>query len=222
MKGFHYLIVILFVVSCSSKKTVELPEVDHSEISEVSDLSQAYLFYNTSKTDSIELNRRNLISTTNWILHVDKRLTLAQAIPKIMFLQDKKRNAAHKNTEAKNYYTCNDRHHKTLGFIDFTEVTYHLNDFKPTLDSSCVFFRFEKPDHFNFKTAKGNTLTTLNSNISRLPEILDSLIIKRPESKIVLGFKSALHFQDYIWLKSKLSELDSRNKMISTDEFIFN
>ena len=222
MKVFHYLIVIFLVVSCSSKKTIELPEVDHTNISEVSDLSQAYLFYNTTKTDSIELNRRNLISTTNWILHVDKRLTLAQAIPQIIFLQDKKRRAAHKNVESKNYYTCNDNSKKQLGFIDFTEVTYHLNNFKPTFDSSYVFIRFEKSDHFELKTPTGNSNTTLNFNISRLPEILDSLMIKRPESKMVLGFKSALYFQDYIRWKSKLSELYPKNKMISTDEFIFN
>ena len=48
----------------------------------------------------------------------------------------------HKNENAKNYYTCNDVSQHNLGFIEFTNVIYHLNTFKnmnsiPENQSTC-------------------------------------------------------------------------------------
>ena len=118
-------LITLFLWSCGNEKVIQLPEVQHAKISEILDVSPAYIFYNETQPDSVELNRKNLIISTNWLFNVDKRLTLEQAIPKIKFLQDKKRNAKmHKNEAAKNYYTCNDTSIKNLGFIEFTNVNY--------------------------------------------------------------------------------------------------
>ena len=73
------------IYSCGNEKILQLPEINHSDITEILDVSHAYLFYDETKPDSIELNRKNLISTTNWLVNVDKRLTLDQAIPSIVF-----------------------------------------------------------------------------------------------------------------------------------------
>ena len=88
-----YIVSLLLFLSCNNNKVVQLPEMEQADITEIIDVSPAYLFYDETKKDSIELNRKTLISTTNWLVNVDKRLTLKQAIPKIKFLQDKKRNA---------------------------------------------------------------------------------------------------------------------------------
>ncbi|MDA9343831.1 hypothetical protein N8258_03095, partial [Algibacter sp.] len=127
MKYFILLITMFFVFSCGNKKVLHLPEISHSEISEINDVSHAYLFYDETQKDSVELNRKNLISTTNWLINVDKRLTLKQAIPHLKFLQEKKKNSSHKNKEAKNYFSCNDTSRQNLGFIEFTDVVY-FND----------------------------------------------------------------------------------------------
>ncbi len=126
MKNVSLLVILLLIFSCGKDKIVQLPEINHSEISEINDVSAAYLFYDETLPDSLEFNRKNLISTTNWLVNVDKRLTLKQAMPHIKFLQEKKQNAGHKNDNAKNYFTCNDTSKKNLGFIEFTDVVYHL------------------------------------------------------------------------------------------------
>jgi len=81
------------------------------------------LFYDETQPDSVLLNRKNLITTTNCLFNIDKRLTLKQAIPYIKYLQNKKKNAGHKNKKAKNYFTCHDLNKYNLGFKDFTEIT---------------------------------------------------------------------------------------------------
>ena len=100
-KAFFYLLFALFMVSCNNERVLQLPEIENAEITEVLDVSPAYIFYDETQSDSTLFNRKNLIGTTNWLVNVDKRLTLKQAIPHIKYLQDKKDNSSHKNKNAK-------------------------------------------------------------------------------------------------------------------------
>ncbi len=106
MKYICVIVLSQLILSCSKDKSVLLPEIQNASITEITDISPAYIFYDETQPDSVELNRKNLIGTTNWLFNVDKRLTLEQAMPKIMFLQDKKRNKQmRKNENARNYFT---------------------------------------------------------------------------------------------------------------------
>ena len=114
-------------------------------------MSPAYIFYDETEPDSTLLNRKNLISTTNWLVNVDKRLTLKQAIPKIILMQEKKRNAKmHKNENAKNYFTCNDTSIGSLGFIEFTDVV-----FKEEIKIDTVYHKYNMPTEENLKRIAG-------------------------------------------------------------------
>lgn len=228
MKQFYILLFSFLVFSCGNKKVVELPEISHSDITEIPDVSAAYLFYNETQADSVELNRKNLISTTNWLVNVDKRLTLKQVIPHIKFLQDKKANAGHKNEKAKNYFTCHDTSRNNLGFVEFTDIEF-----------------IEEHSWKYLKKVSNISLNrTLNIEISNLdnivlaPFIHDSIIKVTSFSKLnnvieeisnvdnntislVLEYNGELTFQDYISLKSKISNLNIKNVSISKEEFIY-
>ncbi|WAC01778.1 hypothetical protein N7U66_18105 [Lacinutrix neustonica] len=84
-----YLLPMLCLFSCGNEKAVQLPEIQNAKITTVQDISPAYIFYDETKPDSVELNRKNLIISTNWLFNVDKRLTLRQAVPSIKKLQKK-------------------------------------------------------------------------------------------------------------------------------------
>lgn len=228
----RYLLLLVFgtlLFSCGKDKAILLPEINHTEITEITDVSAAYLFYDETKPDSVELNRKNLISTTNWLVNVDKQLTLKQAIPKIKLLQDKKRNAKmHKNKAAKNYYTCNDTSRKNLGFIEFTDVVYHnesssdyyskISGFQKHNRAYLDFISSERIEivsfYQKFKTIT-STKSTLMKNINSLSKNETNL------TELVLDFNKSLSFQDYITYKSILSELNSRNILIDNNEFIY-
>src|SRR5690606_14870685 len=122
MKKILFLAIITLFYSCGKEKVIQLPEIQHADISKIDDVSVAYLFYDETLPDSVDLNRKNIITTTNWLINVDKRLSLKQAIPHIQFLQEKKENSSHKKENAKNYFTCNDLSRKNLGFIEFTNT----------------------------------------------------------------------------------------------------
>ncbi|WP_298239129.1 hypothetical protein [uncultured Algibacter sp.] len=207
-----------------------LPEISHSNITELNDVSAAYLFYDETKPDSVELNRKNLISTTNWLINVDKRLTLKQVIPHIKFLQEKKANSSHKNKNAKNYFTCNDTSRKNLGFIEFTDIMYSnqtVRDFyekyskkeREKIDQ-IIYLELISLDSIpvHFDTGKCGTRYLTNEN--DLLNGIKSDLLHYGNIKVDIGYNKNLSFQDYIRIKSKLKSFDLGHAKISNHEFI--
>lgn len=211
MKHLFSVLILAFLCSCGNKKLILLPELEHSDITEILDVSAAYLFYDETKPDSIQLNRNNLISTTNWLVNVDKRLKLYQAIPSIIFIQNKKRNAKlHKNENAKNYYTCNDKEINNLGFIEFTNIYYHQEELEDYLKSQNI---------SNFKVLNFSKEGIRFNNRSMLLKELNALDFAK--TKVFLKFDKHLSFQQYISYKEQLIELDPAKLNIDNDEFIY-
>jgi len=229
MKHIIFVFSALLIFSCEKERIVQLPEIDYTSITEVNDLLAAYIFYDEAPVpDNVDFNRKNLISTTNWLVNVDKRLTLSQSIPQIMLLQEKRRSAQmHKNENAKNYFTCNDTSRKTLGFIDFTEVVYHKES-----SGSYISTIPDLNDTKNIKSLSfnlDNTVTIIDS--SRDPYI--SVFTKRElindlkkmdtiNYTILLNFDKNLSFQDYVTYKSMLLKSNFENLKISNQEFLRN
>ena len=211
MKYLLSTIILLTLFSCGNDKILELPEINHTEITEVLDVSPAYLFYDETKPGTVELNRKNLISTTNWLVNVDKRLTLEQAIPSIVFLQNKKRDAKmHKNESAKNYYTCHFKPINNLGFIEFTDVYYHEDSIEKYVSEQNI-----KDYHVIYFKSDKILLKDRAINLKDLKP-LDSII-----SKIFLSFDKSMSFQEYISYKEQILKIDSKHLNIDNDEFIY-
>jgi hypothetical protein len=226
---YYYLLLFSLLISCGQDKTVQLPEIKHADISKINDVSAAYLFYDETKADSVELNRKNLISTTNWLVNVDKRLILKQAIPQIIFLQEKKRNTEmHKNENAKNYFTCNDTSIKNLGFIEFTDVVYHQEDSKAFLNmnksqvNQIINIKVQSLDSTYVSFIRNDTVFIHSSNQKDLLSHLEGNLTGQGDAVIISEFNENLSFQDYITYKSLLSQINFKNVTIANDEFIFN
>lgn len=212
-----YLISFLSLLSCGNEKIVQLPEIQNAKITTVQDLSPAFIFYDETKPDSVELNRKNLIISTHWLFNVDKRLTLRQAIPSIKKLQEKKRNATlHKNENARNYFTCNDTSIKNLGFIDFTEVFYV--DAPVTLATIPFHILFTSPDEIQITTNREKIIKTNLSDLSN--DLFQNKNLEQEKTILFLEFNDQLSFQNYITFKSILSRLSSTDFRISPIEFI--
>lgn len=228
MKYFS-LFLFFLIVSCGEEKSIQLPEVKHSNIHDVVDISPAYIFYNETEKDSVELNRKNLIISTNWLVNVDKRLTLRQAIPSIEILQEKKHNAdMHKNEAARNYFSCNDTSIKNLGFIDFTDVVYHNGIDGNLVESHSVYESLptETTNHVLSIVFKLKDSISINAESTTKSEFLNRLkYMDSVQDKIMgtvyLKFNENLTFQDYITYKSMLTEVKLKHATISNDEYIF-
>ena len=234
---YNRLLFIGFIVlffSCGNEKILQLPEIQNAKITEVIDVSPAYIFYDETKQDSVELNRKNLIISTNWLVNVDKRLTLEQALPSIIKLQDKKRNASmHKNEKAKNYFTCNDTSIKNLGFIDFTDVVFkriyieNNDDIEEIEDNSFnINFIVESIGKISINSLIITADIEINQLNKTFKEILNLINLNDKEHtgafyNIYLSFNKNLSFQDYISIKSKLIGFENDRTVINNREFIY-
>ena len=234
LNRFLFITVLFLFFSCGNEKVLQLPEIQNADITEVLDVSPAYIFYDETKQDSVELNRKNLIISTNWLVNVDKRLTLEQALPSIIKLQEKKRNATmHKNEKAKNYYTCNDTSIKNLGFIDFTDVEYRLNysednyeDIEIDDNSFDINLIINSLEDITINSFIISGETNLNRLNDYLKEKLNVLNLDDKEHggdfyNLQIGFNKSLSFQDYISIKSKLMHFKNERTVINKIEQIF-
>ncbi len=216
---FIILLIIILLFSCN-KKTVLLPETDTKEITEILDVSPIYIFYDETKPDSTDFNRKNMISTTNWLVNIDKRLTLKQILPHLQYLQEKRsKDGMHKNENAKNYFTCFNPEIQNLTFIEFTDVAFH--------DKSLEKYSSENSIVIDFNTHNKITIINPNTNKIILKTEADYLLnsieeVVTLENIIYLNFNKTLSFQDYITYKSLLLRLDINNVILSNDEFIYN
>lgn len=217
MKKLIYLLVITIILSCNNERVLQLPEIESAEVTEVLDVSPAYIFYDETQPDSTLFNRKNLIGTTNWLVNVDKRLKLKQAIPHIQYLQNKRKKASmHKNEAAKNYFTCNDISIKNLGFVEFTNVNYSfdLND-KLKSENTCV-MTVNNLNDITFSGSSDLNIQLSKENFSSVLPILKSEF--GGSVKIVMVINESLSFQDYITLKRNLTYFKNS---ISNNEFIY-
>lgn len=227
---YRYLILLCCILfACGNEKVVQLPEVENTTIHEVIDISPIYIFYDETQADSTLFNRNNMISTTNWLVNVDKRLTLKQVLPHLNYLQNKRKKAGmHKNEAAKNYFTCNDKSINNLGFLEFTDTDfYSITDLETAYDSTAkkipsasiylsknkdvtVFYIYgnqkEKIKTFNYEAFfKKENFIWNDERINYYSLILDH----------------SLTFQSYITFKSKINLNKPKHVSIYKREFIY-
>jgi len=201
------LIVFFVLMSCGNKEDILLPKADKTIVSNIEDHSPIYIFFRTKEKDTLaEVNRKNSIITTNWIFNIDKRLPLRIVIPEVMKLQDKKRKEkAHKNEKAENYYSYADSIGKNMAFIPFTKVYYKLE--KPI--GTIIYFN------------KNNEILIENNVIKRekIKEMFTTILPKELADNFIFMFDKNMSYGMYIQNKVFVEslKLDIMNKV----EFIY-
>lgn len=204
------LVVFFLLFSCGNKEDILLPKSNVTVISSILDHSPIYIFFRINGNDTLaEVNRKNSIITTNWILNIDKRLPLKLVIPEVMKLQDKKRQEkAHKNEKAENYYSYADSIGKNMAFILFTQVYYTVG--KPTENSLIIHFK------------QGDDLVLVDAKLVKKESVVDyvkglNFTIK---PKILLLFDKNMSFGEYLQNKIVIRDLDSFTDEVA-QEFIY-
>lgn len=121
------IIILAFTLFSCNEKEVLLPEVDTTIVDKVENLSPIYIFFEAKGKDTIaDLNRKNAISSTNFIFNIDKRLPLKLVLPEVIKAVAKKEASAHKDSTSQNYYSYSNIKKKQLAFVPFTKMNYKL------------------------------------------------------------------------------------------------
>lgn len=213
MMKYISLFVFFMLLSCGNKEDILLPKSNVTIVNDVQDHSPVYIFFRKKGKDTLaEVNRKNSIITTNWILNIDERLPLRIVIPEVMKLQEKKRKEkAHKNEKAENYYSYADSIHKKLAFLPFTGVYYKLE--KPK--AGFVVFFSRKNEIF---------VDGYNGSHKDLKQFLNSLPTEK-RNKIVFCFDAYMNYGMYIQNKVFIESLKlSKSELKPIDleeEFVY-
>jgi hypothetical protein len=199
-------IALLICISCGNKEDILLPKSDRTIVKEVVDLSPIYIFFRVKGKDTLaEVNRKNSIITTNWILNVDKRLPLRLVIPEVMKLQQRKREEReHRNELALNYYSYADSIGKNLAFIPFTEVYYKME--KPK-NGIVVFF------------SKDGKIKINNELVSKKDLIKEINTLKGKSFKISYCFDKNSSYGSYVQTKVFIDAIVEKKNAV--EEFIY-
>ncbi|OMQ13304.1 hypothetical protein [[Flexibacter] sp. ATCC 35103] len=205
------LIIAFLLFSCGKKEDVLLPKSNVTIVKDVQDHSPIYIFFKTEGKDTIaDVNRKNSIISTNWILNIDKRLPLKLVIPEVIKLQEKKRaDSAHKNENAENYYSYADSIGKNLAFLPFTKVYYKME--KPNKGNFVFYFR------------KGKQQVLMGNKEIKISDILKYFYSfkfqKVPD--LVFLFDKNMSYEEYIQNKILLQKYVTHNLDKLPVEFIF-
>ncbi len=208
----YFSLVIFFVLfSCGNKEDILLPKSNVTIVSNVVDHSPIYIFFRTKGKDTLaEVNRKNSIISTNWILNIDKRLPLRLVIPEVMKLQEKKRgDSAHKNELAENYYSYADSIGKNMAFLPYTKVYYKME--KPKFG---VIVYFDKKNQI--------WVNNLMIKKNKLESFLNEFIVRKGIN-LQFCFSKDLTFgnyiQDKIFIQSLKFPFPDLN--LTNEEFIY-
>ena len=227
MKTKFLWIACLILFCACQRHPVQLVKSDYTQTAELVDHSPVYFLLEIKNNDTIlEVNRKNTISTTNWVFHIDKRCPLKLAIPKIHELQERKKNGMHTNSNASNYFSYTDSIQKSLAFKDFQEVIYSFNQYHANN------YIKENPDyHLNFqpiiidffKTNRvrvdGYALNFQDLN-DHLIDFLDFTKTNKP-TLIYLNINQDLLFNDYLKLWLLVNKLSNNDILISPTHFVY-
>lgn len=143
MKYYLGLWLVLGLLSCDGNKEIQLPKANKTIVADVQEHSPIYMFFKVEGKDTIaEVNRKNSISSTNWIFNIDKRLPLRLVIPELIKLQAKKDGSMHKNEASKNYFSYANEVKKTMSFMPFTMVKFLME--KPKTGAVVYFTKNNK------------------------------------------------------------------------------
>jgi hypothetical protein len=154
------------------------------------------LFFKTNEEDTlVDVNRKNAISSTNWLFNVDKRLPLRKVILEVKKLQVKKATSMHKSEAAENYFTYTNSTTKSMAFLPFTTIKYKVE----VPDFNVFQIYFDRND----LTRIGDEAFSKND----LQKFIDKLS-KGQQRRIVFAFDKKMSFEQYIQDKIFIKNLN--------------
>lgn len=210
---FVFFIATL-LYSCSDPKEILLPKSDRTLIKEVSDLSKIDFFFSVNNNDTlVNVSKNTVISTTNWVFNIDKRLPLKLVVPEIIKLQEKKRKRKSQEDAPKdNFYTYADSIGKNLAFIPFTNVQYVAQSSIPEKQENSLVIRFDKGNKISCNKVSVDK-TKLDDHIREF--------YSNKKIKVYLVFDKELSFNNYLLNKIMFTKLVHPNLSFDEKEFVF-
>ena len=140
MKKILFLVVTLTLFTSCTKTVLLLPQLNITGETAIQNHSEIWVYYDED-TKQADVNKNNLITTTHWIINMDRRLSIAETTPVLQMVKSKR---AKKSI------------HSAEGMRDYI-------GYSNTLDKNVSAFRIDSITYIMLPKAEMKTLNTNNS-----------------------------------------------------------
>ena len=217
-------------MSCKPKD-VKIPVNDNAGLYEVWNNSPVYILRDINGHDTLaDLKLGQTISTTKWLVAVDKRLTLKQLLPALQKLYKKRRKVSmHSDGKGQLYFTFMDSIQHKVSFVEATDL-----DLVPDIYTSQKYFEQYPLADVEFKKIHLYIYPDkiiLNDSIKYKPDVSKPQILNRIKSfekpmdtvakKVYLNFATRIDFDRFLDYYTFFKNNPLPNTHISPKIFIF-
>jgi|SRR5690606_13243664 len=131
-KLLFLFVLAMFMTSCSQKE-MKISRSDYSVETEIDDFSPAYILKNDK--GETELQKNSLIGNTNWVLSVERDLTLGEVAPFLQELTENKfqKDGVHEDTKDI-YFVYSDTLHQQNAYVKLP-FRYIYTEVRPNIES---------------------------------------------------------------------------------------
>lgn len=199
MRKLALLVGGLVLLSSCNKNSMELSRASFTVIENVEDHSPIYFEINEEHSDSLIVNKNNVISGTNLILSVSRDLNLETVLKESQKIkEDKYKDKMHPDSKGI-FFSYADTLHKNLAFFPFKNIEFAF--LRPQNIDNLLYMNASKDLFFETKPVER--------------EALEELLKHRAD--VQLGFSKSLNFESYLQLRVFLEQNNLDGKFEAVD-----
>jgi len=214
-----YLFILLFtplLIACANK-SLQLPQVAVSGVSNIQNHTEIWVFYKfDDQKVQADINKNNTISTTHWIINIDKRLPMDEVIPVLQMVKAKRaKKTIHSVDGVHDYLSYSDILDKKIALFQIDGIQYL------TLTNAEI-KTVEKEKPCNYTLIFSNDYFMINSKRYARSEWSQSLFTSMQKSCIQLQLDANLNYQNYMKYRLELNTFLPKSSTVEATEYLLN
>jgi hypothetical protein len=211
---------------------VKIPVNNNQGLQEIWDNSRIYVLFNNRSGDTIaDLKLGQTITTTHWLVAVDKRLKMKHLVkPVTKILKKRHKKSIHSKEGTHAYFTYLDSIRKKVSFIDFDSINIMPDYFT----SEKYFQQYPKADnttnklhfyiyHDRIFINDSIELTGLKKNqiLKKIESVIDKKQNNRQKSYLFLNVEKDVYFDKFLDFYTFFKNNQSHRIQLNPKIFIF-
>ena len=204
--------IIIGFISCNDK-SLQLPQVPLSGLSGNMNHSQIWVFYNQESAQA-DLNINNTISSTDWIINIDRRLALSEVIPVFQLIKKKRAKKSIHNVEGmQNFLSYSDTYNKEIALFSMDSIQY-------IMESQADIAKIEQKISCDYRLVFSQDVIELNQREFSVDQWKTISLDTLTPGQMQLHFDSRLTYQDYMSYRLTLNDILTKEMIVESTEYI--
>lgn len=219
MKSIGSLLLVFLIAAGCTRQSVKLPTLPISGITDtIYDNSQIWIFFKVEDGDTTAvLNRKNSISTTSWILNIDRRLPMELVAAHLDELMKKREKPSMhpKDADDHNYFSYVNTNSNLLSLVKFDTlyIKSAKPEIKPKMDTTEIGIQIDQSlQHIK-----------INDEIVEKTDLATELnhLIGQKRATLYFSFDGHISYADYLGTKAILQAFNKEKVRLYPVEYMY-